>query len=183
MPPVALQLGLAGTAGANGAFLTLQMLPHAGETGQQVFVLGQGYLKPSLAGPRPLGKNVQNKARPVHHRHPQLLGEHPLLGGGQGVVKDDQIRPQASCQLPDFFHLSLADEGAGVGTVLVLQHRAQAGAAGGVQQSGQLLQRIFAGVLRWTQPRAVKPHQHRLVDFLDLLFLKHNILLTSKAGS
>ena len=44
MPPVRLQLGLAGALGADGAFaagagLPLQMGPHAGQAGQQVLVL------------------------------------------------------------------------------------------------------------------------------------------------
>ena len=139
VPPVGLQLGLAGAAGADGALLALQVFPHARQPGQQISVLGQRHLEPALAGAGPLGEDVQDQGGAVHDRDAQLFGEHPLLGGGQGVVEDHEIRPQAVDQLLDLRRFALADEGARVGRGLVLQHRGQAGPARRVQQGGQLL--------------------------------------------
>ena len=48
-PPVGLQLGLAGATGADGTLLPLQVLPHTRQPGQEVLVLGQGYLQAALA--------------------------------------------------------------------------------------------------------------------------------------
>ena len=79
MPAVALQLGLAGATGADGALLTLQVLPHTKQPRQQIFVLGQFYLEAALLGSGPLGKDVENEGGSVQNRHSQVLREGPLL--------------------------------------------------------------------------------------------------------
>ena len=73
VPPVALQLGLAGAAGADGALLPLQMGPHAHQAGEQILILGQLHLEPALPGAGPLGEDVQDQGGAVQHRHPQVL--------------------------------------------------------------------------------------------------------------
>ena len=163
--------------------LPLQVLPHAGEPGQQVLVLGQRHLQAALAGPRPLGENVQDEGGAVHHRHPQLLGEHPLLGGGQGVVKYDDIRPQASDQLADLLRLALPHKGAGVGGGAVLQHRSQAGSPRRIQQGGQLVQRFVRGVLLPAQAGCVQTGQNGAVYLFYFGFFKHIGYYTSSSKS
>ena len=170
---VALQLGLTGATGADGALLPLQVLPHTGQAGQQILVLGQLHLQAALAGAGPLGEDVQNEGGPVHHRHPQLLGEHPLLRGREGVVKDDNVRSQGAHQLLNFGGFALADEGAGLGIGPILQHGAQAGAPSSVQQSRQLLQGLLSGVLLPGEAGGVEPHQDGAVNFFYLCIFEH----------
>ena len=158
---------------SDSSWVSLQVLPHAGEPGEQVLVLGQRHLQASLAGPGPLGEDVQNQGGAVHDGDPQLLGEHPLLGGGQGVVKDDDVRPQALDQLLDLRRLALAHEGAGVGGGFVLQHRGQAGPARRVQQGGQLLQGLVSGVLLPGEAGGAETGQNGPVDLFYLGFVKH----------
>ncbi len=172
-PPVGLHLGLAGAAGADGSLLPLQVLPHTRQPGQEVLVLGQGHLQAALAGAGPLGENVQDEGGPVHHRHPQLLRQHPLLGGGEGVVEDHDVRPQTLDQLLDLRRLALADEGAGVGGGPVLQHRPQAQAPRRVQQGGQLVQGFVAGVFLLGEGGGVQARQDGPVDLFQLGFFKH----------
>ena len=122
VPPVGLQLGLAGAAGADGALLALQVGPHAQQPGQQILVLGQLHLEPALPGPGPLGEDVQDQGRPVQHLDAQVLRQRPLLGGREGIVKDHHVGPHGLHQLLDLRRLALADKGAGVRGVLVLEH-------------------------------------------------------------
>ena len=171
-PPVGLQLGLAGAPGADGPLLPLQVLPHTGQPGQQVLVLGQLHLEPALAGPGPLGEDVQNEGRAVQHLDTQHLAEHPLLGGAEVVVKDDQVGLGGRHQLPDLVHLALPQKGLGVGGGLVLQHRAHADAAGGLQKSLQLGQGLLAGRLP-PQGGGIEAAEHGLVDFGFYGFLEH----------
>ena len=173
-------MGLAGAPGADSALLALQVLPHACQPGQQVFVLGQRHLEPPFAGAGPFGENVQNQGGAVHDGDAQLFGKRPLLGGGQGIVKDDNVRPQALDQLPDLLRFALADEGAGVGGGLVLQHRAQADAPRRVQKGGQLLQGFVRGVLLPGQVGGVEAHQYGAVDLFYFGFVKHKIPLYVK---
>ena len=163
VPPVGLQLGLAGAAGADGALLPLQMGPHSQQPGQQVLVLGQLHLEPPLPGAGPLGKDVQDQGGAVHHSYLQFLAEHPLLGGGQAVVKNHHIRVHCPDQLPDLRHLALADEGAGVGAVLGLEDGPHALASRRLQQVGQLIHGLLRGVLLHRQPVGPQAHQHRPV--------------------
>ena len=163
VPPVALQLGLAGAAGADGALLALQVGPHAQQPGEQILVLGQLHLEAALPGPRPLGEDVQNQGGAVQHLDLQLLPQHPLLGGGQAVVKDHHVRVHGPDQLPDLRHLALADEGAGVGGVLLLEHRAHALAPRRFQQVGELLHGLLGGILLSLQAVGPQAHQYRPV--------------------
>ena len=166
VPAVALQLGLAGAPGADGALLALQVGPHAQQPGQQVFVLGQLHLEPALPRPGPLGEDVQDQGGPVQHRHLQLLAEHPLLGGGQGVVEDHYVGPLGLHQLFDLGHLALPDEGAGVGAVLGLEDLPHRLSPRRLQQGGQLLHGLLVGVLLGGQAEGPQAHQHRPVECL-----------------
>ena len=166
VPPVRLQLGLAGAPGADGALLALQVLPHARQPGQQIFILGQLHLQPPFSGPGPLGKDVQDQGGAVQHRDVQLLAEHPLLGGGQAVVKDDHVRVHGVDQLLHLGHLALTDEGAGVRAVLGLHDHRRRLATRRLQQGGQLVHGLLGGVFLPGQAEGVQPHQHRPLLFL-----------------
>ena len=176
MPPVGLQLGLAGAAGADGALLALQVGPHAQQPGQQILVLGQLHLEPSLPGAGPLGEDIQDQGRPVQHLDAQLLRQHPLLGGGQGVIHHHHVRPHGPHQLLHLSRLALADEGAGIGGVLVLEHGAHAHAPRSLQQIGQLLHGGVVGVFLGGQAVGVQAHQHRPVFRLLCLVFRHTVL-------
>ena len=177
---VGLQLGLAGALGANSslaaaAALALQVGPHTGEPGQQVLVLRQLHLQPALLGLGPLGEDVQNQAAAVQYLDPQHLREHPLLGGGQVVVKDHHVRPGILAEELYLHRLPLTDEAAGVRRVPVLQHGAQSLAPGGLHQGGQLRHALLVGVLFLPQNRGVEPHQH---DFISYFIHIPTVLLT-----
>lgn len=93
MAAVRLQLGLAGTLGADGPLaagtgLALQMGPHADEPRQQILILSQLHLQPALPGPGPLGEDIQDQAAAVQHLHAGHLRQHPQLGGRQVVVEN-----------------------------------------------------------------------------------------------
>ncbi len=168
-PAVGLQLGLPRAAGPDGALLPLQVLPHPQQAGQQVLVLGQLHLEAALPGPGPLGEDVQNQGGAVQHPHLQRLGQVALLRGGEGVVKDDHIRPQGLDQLLHLGHLALPDEGAGVGAVLGLGDHPQRLAPRRLQQGGQLLHALLVGVLLPAQTERVQPYQNGPVKFRFLL--------------
>ena len=166
MPPVSLQLGLTRTAGTDGTLLAFQMAPHADQPGQQIFVLGQFHLKTALPGTGTLGKDIQNQGGAVQYAHLQLLPQHPLLGGRQGVVKDDHVRTHGAHQLAHLVHLALADEGAGIWAVLLLEHHAHTLASGGLQQVLELLHGLLGGVLFPGEAVGAQAHQHRPVQLV-----------------
>ena len=71
------------------------------------------------------------------------------LDGGQVAVKDHQTDRVVAAQLGQLLHLARADEGAGVGSSLVLHHPGEDLAAGGVQEAGQLVEAdlYFIGII------------------------------------
>ena len=173
VPPVGLQLGLTRTAGTDSALLPLQVGPHTQQTGQQVLILGQLHLEAALLGAGPLSEDVQNKSRPIQHLDLQILRQGALLGGRQGVVHDDHVRPHGIHQLLHLRHLALANEGTGIGGVLVLKHSAHALAARRLQQVGQLLHGGVVGIFRLGQAVGVEAHQYCPVDGFFLLVFCH----------
>ena len=158
------------------------MGPHAGETGQQVLILGQLHLEAALPGPGPLGKDVQNQGAAVQHLDPQLLGEHPELGGAEIVVKDDCGGRLVLHQLLDLRHLALADEGAGIRAGPVLEHGGGGLAAGGLHQGLQLRHGLLVGVVPGLQPGAGEAGQDGdvpgLLQFFRFLF-SHSTSISS----
>ena len=166
MPAVGLQLGLPGAPGADGPLLPLQVLPHPQQPGQQVAVLGQLHLQSPLPGAGPAGKDVQDQGGAVQHRHPQILVQGPLLGGGEAVVKDHHPRLQGLQQLLDLPHLALADEAPGVGGLPVLQEHPRAAPPRRLQQGGQLLQGGVRGVLLRGQGVGAQAYQDGSVDIV-----------------
>ena len=179
MPPVGLQLSLAGPSGTDGGLsagsrLPDQVPPHTREAGQEILILGQLHLEPPLLCPGPLCEDVENECGAVHHRHPQLLREHSLLGGGKGVVKDDHVRPRRLRQRLHLRRLALADKSSGVRGVLILEHRPHTGSPRRLQQGGELLHGGLRGVLLPAQAGGIQAHQYRAVDFLFCRMVRHS---------
>jgi hypothetical protein len=106
-----------------------------------------------------MGKDVQDEGFPVQHLDSQLLGEHPELGGGEGVVEEHQIGVQGVDQVLDLHQLALTDEGARVGCILVLQNLTDADPARGVQQGGKLVQGGVAGVVLRVENAGAETYQ------------------------
>ena len=129
------------------------MGPHAYEPGQQVAVLGQLHLEAALLRLGPLGEDVQNQPAAVQHLDAQQVRQHPLLGGGEVVVKDDHGGLHIFAVELHLRHLALADEGPGVRRGAVLEHDAHGLPPGGLHQGGELLHGFLAGVLLFFQHR------------------------------
>ena len=165
MPPVGLQLGLAGAAGADGGGaaaggLPHQMGPHARQPGQQILVLGQLHLQLPFSGLSPLGENVQDQAAAVQYLDPQLLPQYPHLGGGQLVVKHRQVARVGFDQFLQLLHLAVPQKAAGVRRRPVLHHHGHGLAPGGLHQGGQLLHGYLAGALALLHAGGGKPGQY-----------------------
>ena len=177
MPPVRFQLGFAGAPGTDAAALAGQALAHAGESGQQILVLGQLHLKPSLPGFGPLGENIQNQGTAVQHRHPDYLLQSPDISRGKLVVKHHHGRGGGLHQHFHFYGLALTDEAVGIGGVAVLEYFPGAEAPGGFQQGLQLLQSLVGGSLLLGEAVRVQPHQHRpLLQRLIVQFFHRHLL-------
>ena len=161
MPPVALQLGFAGAAGADAAALPGQALAHAGEPWQEILILGQLHLEAALLGLGPLGEDVHNEGAAVQHRQADDLLQGPDISRGKLVVEDDHGRRRGLRQHADLLGLALADEAVGVWIGPVLQHLAGAEAACGFQQGLQLFQALLCGGLLLGKAGGVQPNQHR----------------------
>ena len=153
-----------------GEDLPHHVSPHAGEPEQQVLVLGQLHLELTLSGLGPLGKDVQNQPGAVQHLHPQLLAEHPHLGGRQLIVKYRQVAVVHGDELFHLLHLAVADKAEGVGSGAVLHDDGHGIAAGGVHQRGQLLHGDLGGALVLIHAGGGKPGQHRPFSFILRIF-------------
>ena len=176
MPPVRFQLGLAGATGADAAALPGKARTHAGQPGQQIFVLCQLHLKPAFLRFRPLGKNVQNQGAPVQNGKPDDLLQRPDVAGGKLVVEDDHGSLGRFRQHPHLLGFSLADEAVGIGGMAVLQHLARAEAPCGLQEVFQLVQCAFGGGIFLSKAVRIQSHQNR--PFLRL-FIKSFFHVTS----
>ena len=131
------------------------------------------------AGGTCLGTVLQNKNSPDPRT---FIGEGKVeevreLAGSLGadlVIFDNPLSP--SQQLLHLSRLALADEGAGIGGVLVLEHGAHAHAPRSLQQIGQLLHGGVVGVFLGGQAVGVQAHQHRPVFRLLCLVFRHTVL-------
>ena len=147
-----------------------QARAHARQPGQQIAVLGQLHLEPAFGGARPLGENIQDQGASVLHHCPGQLLQSPHLAGGELIVEDDHVGVRRPDELGHLLGLALADEAVGVGGVAVLQHGGGAFAAGGFEQTAELLQGALRGGLLGAEAVGVQPDQHRPVN--DMLFHK-----------
>ena len=165
MPPVGLQLGLAGAAGADGrgaagGGLPHQVGPHAGQARKQVLVLRQLHLQLTLAGAGTLSENIQNEARAVQDFDAQLLAQHPHLGGRELVVKNREIAVVCLDQFLHLPHLAVAQEAARFGRGAALDQHGHGFAPGGLHQGGQLLHGDLRGAFMLVHTGGGEPRQH-----------------------
>ena len=164
---VRLQLRLAGAFGADGALaaaaLALQMGPHAGQPRQQIPVLGQLYLEPSLLGLGPLGKDIQDQPAAVQHLYAQQVRQNTLLGRGEVIVEDHHGHAMGLTEHPHFLYLSLSDEGARIRGRAVLQDAAYRFASSRLHQGSKLLHGALIGIFLLLQHRGVQSYQHHPV--------------------
>ena len=140
-PAVGFELRLAGTPRPDPAPEPLEVRPRTGQARQMVIELRQLHLQFPLPRLRPLGKDVQDQAGPVHHAAPQKLFQVPLLRAGQLLVQDDHVHPAAAP--PDLFRLPLPDEVSRIQAVALLQHPLGHPRPCGARKLLQLRQRIL----------------------------------------
>ena len=176
MPPVRFQLRLAGATGADTAALPGKARAHAGQSGQQIFILRQLHLKPAFLRLRPLGENVQNQGASVQNGKPDNFLQRPDVAGRKLVVENDHGGLGRFRQHPHLLRFSLADEAVGIGGMAVLQHLARAEAPCGLQEVFQLVQCAFGGGIFLSKAVRIQSHQNR--PFLGL-FIKSFFHVTS----
>ena len=107
-PPVGLELGLAGAAGADAAAGPRQVRPHAGQARQLVLQLGQLHLEAPLVGPGVLGEDVEDQAAPVDDLDLEELLEGALLARRQLVVGDEDAEAGLRLRREQLLGLALA---------------------------------------------------------------------------
>ena len=188
MPAVRFQLGLTGASGTDAAALTGQALAHTGQTGQQIFILGQLHLQAAFSGFCPLGENVQNQGAPVQNGHAEDFLQCPDMTGRQFIVKNSHGRRRGFDEHPNFLRLALADEAVGIGGMAVLDDFGSADAAGSFQQRFQFFQRFLGGCLVCLEYIGIQAHQHRTLynvffkivfhSYLKLHFIPQNYYIT-----
>ena len=160
MAAVRFQLGFAGSPGADAAALPGQAGAHAGQPGQQIFILRQLHLKPAFPGLGSLGENVQNQGAAIQHRDTDDLFQRPDISRGQLIVKYHHGGRRSLHQHFYFQRLPFTDKAVGIGGMAVLQHLAGAEAPGSFQQGIQLLQSFLCGSLLHSKAVRIQSHQH-----------------------
>ena len=139
-PAVGLELALAGASRPDAAAEALEVLPQAPHARQVVLELRQLDLELALGADGVLGEDVEDQLRPVDHTRLQRVLERSLLHGRELVVDDQRLRARALERLLQLLELALADVGARVGPLAVLDelgHRLDAGGARELSQLGE----------------------------------------------
>ena len=106
-----------------------------------------------------LGEDIENETRAVEHAHAEILRQHAHLRGRELVVKHGEIalvRLDARLQLR---HLALAEEGARIGRLLILQYGHDRLAPGGLHEGGKLRHGDLRGALALVHVRRGQPCQ------------------------
>ena len=164
-PAVGLELALAGASRPDAAAEALEVLPEAAHARQVVLELRQLDLELALGADGVLGEDVEDQLRPVDHARLQRVLERPLLHGRELVVDDQRLRARALERLLQLLELALADVGARVGPLAVLDelgHRLDARGARELAQLGEVRgRRLWAALRARTRARARHPAQDR----------------------
>ena len=106
---VGLELGLARPARADRALHPFEVLPLAGQSGQEVFVLRQGDLDHTLASVGTLSEDVEDQGGAVDDLDLEPLLQRSLLRRCEFVVKDRHCGRELVAQSDDLFEFALAD--------------------------------------------------------------------------
>ncbi len=93
--PVRLDLLLARAARPDAAPQSLEVLPLADQTRQQIGELGQLHLELALHRARALGEDVEDESRAVDDPAPQRAAQVALLNGRERIVGDHQVGASA----------------------------------------------------------------------------------------
>ena len=140
---VRLQLGLAGSSGADPTARSRKVRPHSSQAGQLVLELRQLDLETALVRLRVLREDVQDEPRAVDHLGLDRFLQGPLLRRRKLIVRDQNrvsgLRPGGH-QLVD---LALADVVVGIDMAAVLPFSADHLCAGCVRQAGELTDRLL----------------------------------------
>ena len=142
-PPVDLELGFAGAAGANPAGLLGKGRPLATKARQAVLQQRQLHLSASFLGAGVLGEDVEDHRCAVDCGAPQNLFEVPLLSGRQLVVEDDGVGVNGLAQRIKLLGLAAPDVGRRVGRVARLEHPADFIRSRRVDQERELVEARF----------------------------------------
>ena len=117
--------------------------PPGAAAGQPVAELGQLDLGLALLAVGVLGEDVEDHRGAVDRGAAQQLLEVELLGGGELVVEHDRVAVGGQRQLAQLLGLALAHVGGRVGRLAPLVDAADLVGAGGVDQQGQLVDRVL----------------------------------------
>src|SRR5438874_4901804 len=112
-PPVALELLLAGAAGAHACAQAREVATTL-EAGQEVMQLRGLHLQAALLGAGALSKDVENQLGAVDHLDIELALEVALLARGQFLVEDQQVEIGLVFQRVQFLDLALSQEERGI---------------------------------------------------------------------
>ena len=130
---VGLNLGFARTTHSDAALLALQVGPHAGQSGQQVLVLGQFDLRSRIGSLGAGRKNIEDEVGAVHDLDLQKFLNVFELRGAELVVEDYEVNLVFAHVFFDLVHFAGTQEEFGVGTVEFLGkegHRLRSGGFG-----------------------------------------------------
>ena len=115
VPTVALELRLAGAAGADTAAEALEVLPHPAHPRQVVLELRELDLELPLGAHGVLGEDVEDELRAVDHARLECILKGALLCGAQLVVDDEHLRFRVAVGLFELLELPFADDRARIG--------------------------------------------------------------------
>ena len=107
-PAVALELRLAGAAGADAAAEALEVLPHAAHPRQVVLELRELDLQLSLGADGVLGEDVEDQLRAIDDARREGVLERPLLGWIELVVDDEDVGAAVGVERLQLLELALA---------------------------------------------------------------------------
>ena len=133
-------------------------------------ILGELHLQLPLRRPGPVGKNIQDQTAAVDDPAGKRLLQRPALGGRKLVVNDGQVDLVRGDELLQLRRLAFADEGVGIGGVLVLHGGHDGLAAGGLYQLGQLRHSDLVGVFKIRSAVAGQAHQKAPAAYIFPLF-------------
>ncbi len=121
------------------------MAPLAGESRQEVLVLGQLDLEAAFAGAGASGEDVEDEGGAVEDFSGEGVFQVALLGRAELVVEDDEGVVELGALGLQLGELALADVGGGIGASELLDGAADDAGAGGVGEEGELIEGGLAG--------------------------------------
>ena len=169
---VLLELGFALALGADAAALLAEVRPGPDEPGEGILHAGEIDLQASLAGVSAFGENVENHLLAVDHEDGGEFFPIPLLGGGEFVVENDDIRAEGLCAVGDFLRLARAHQEPRVVLAVVDEFAADDRDAECVDEFGKFLEQTVR--FRSLFVARVGPNKQGALDHLWLfLDFKH----------